>query len=256
MIIRSEQMSAFEEAARRGFERDLARRCADSAPTLCERAGGDNVLRFVKLGIDRAGSHGFSLRGPVRLYVDLMLWFGCDFDSDPQLDWARQALALGTEEDELERAKALYQAAQPYTERVAGSQGEHALAATERLSRMTESGCPKLSGAFEDELMRLLRTLYPEKFEYARAAAVRPLIQRAAQTAAGFGVRLGMAVTLLTTLMFIFGHGVAEDPMYPWIAAALGDPDTPNPHDRAANLCNNVVKLAGRPQPDLELQPA
>ena len=252
MIIRTQQMAAFEAMARRGFEGELAGRCTSAAPALSEGAGGENVARFVKMGVDRAGSHGFTLRGPVRLYVDLMLGFGCDFDTDLQLAWAQEALAAGPAEDEMSRAKALYGAAQSYTQRVAGPNREHTRAAFERLSRLSESVCPKLGATFEDDLMRLFRALYPEKFEYAGPDAVRPLVARAARTAAGFGVRLGTAAALLAATMFLFGHGVAEDPMHPWIAAALGGPETSSPQDRAANLFRSMVKAAGRAQRDLE----
>ena len=41
------------------------------------------MRREIRFGLERAGSYGFTIRGPVRFYIELMVRLGCDFDTDP-----------------------------------------------------------------------------------------------------------------------------------------------------------------------------
>ena len=242
MIIRAEQMRAFEEAAVHNFRHELAEHCLVFAPGLAEGAGAANVARFVERGVDRALSFGFTLRGPTRLYIELMLSFGWEFETDGQLHWARRAKG----EDEMSRAQALREAAAAYTQRVMGPKREHAIAALGRLARLSPDMWQRLSGSFDARLGQLLCATFPQKFEYAGPAAIRALIPRAADAASQAGVKLEMAVVLLAMLTFVFGHGAAADPMYAWISARLNDPKTPNPQDRVAKLYEQTRTYAER----------
>jgi hypothetical protein len=242
MIIRAEQMKAFEEAAVRNFKQELAEHCRAFAPGLAEEAGPANVARFVESGLERARSYGFKLRGPTRLYIELMLSFGWEFETDGQLHWVRAVNG----ESEMGRAQALKEAAAAYIERVMGPEREHAIAALGRLARFSPDMWQRLSGPFDARLGQLLCAAFPEKFQYAGAAAVRALIPRAADVASRAGVKLEMAVVLLAMLMFIFGQGAPADPMYAWISAGLTDPKTPNPQDRVGKLYEQTRSYAER----------
>jgi hypothetical protein len=244
MQIRPEQLAALKDASLANFEQQLAGHCRTFAPNMSERAGATKVREFVHTGVQRARGHGFTLRGPMRLYLELMLSCGCDFDTDPQLPWAREALAADPASDEMPRAKALYQAMQGYAGCVYGAGREHAIGALGRLSRLSPADWSKLSGPFEARLEQFLRAIFPQKLEYSGMPAVAGLIPRAAETASGFSVRLEMAVVLLLTLSFTFGHGAATDPMYAWVPATLADPKTPNPQDRVAQLYDRIRSYA------------
>jgi hypothetical protein len=63
-----------------------------------------SVLLTVRKGIERAAGYNFTLRGPLRFYVEAMLSFGSDFNTDPQLAWAVEVLNDASEPDELSRA--------------------------------------------------------------------------------------------------------------------------------------------------------
>jgi hypothetical protein len=242
MIIRAEQMAAFEQAAVRNFRLELAGHCRDFAPGLAGQAGPDNVARFVENGMERARASGITLRGPTRLYIELMLSFGSEFDTDAQLHWARPPKA----EDEMERAQALREAAAAYIDRVMGPKREHAIAALGRLARLSPDLWQRLSGPFDARLAQLLNVLFPEKLEYAGPAAIRALIPRAVDTASQAGVKLEIAVVVLAALMFFFGQGAPTDPMYPWIAATLNDPKTQDPQKRVAKLYEQTRTHAER----------
>src|SRR5258708_4751272 len=85
MTIRDEQMTAFRDAARHSFESEMISHSADFAPHLCSSAGHANLELAVRKGIESSDRYGFTMRGPVRFYIEMVLTFGSDFDTDPQL---------------------------------------------------------------------------------------------------------------------------------------------------------------------------
>src|SRR3954454_24480566 len=98
--IRSEQFDVFEQAALSHFEDDMVRHLREFAPAHAKGVGDAGLRRVIRVGIERAKSYGYSLRGPVRFYIELMIQFGSDFDTDPLLPWAGEHLRLATEGNE------------------------------------------------------------------------------------------------------------------------------------------------------------
>ena len=93
LVIREAQMEAFKEATRRTFEDEMVAHLAEFSPPLFKAIGEEQMRKAVHFGIGRADSHGFTFRGPTRLYLELMLLFGSYFDTDPQYPWAAEILS-------------------------------------------------------------------------------------------------------------------------------------------------------------------
>src|SRR6266540_2596886 len=108
LIIRPTQLNSFEEAALRHFEDEMVPHLAKFAPKHCQVIGEQAVRQAIRLGIGRARKFGLTNRGPVRFYIELMFMFGCDFDNDPQLDWANEVLNDTTLLDQMAKAERLY----------------------------------------------------------------------------------------------------------------------------------------------------
>jgi hypothetical protein len=89
--IRREQAMAFRAEALRDFEDRVlmhVRRCfPDRAASLEE----DAVRNLIRRGVERAAAYRIVAERDVCMYVDLMLVFGADFDSERA--WAREVLA-------------------------------------------------------------------------------------------------------------------------------------------------------------------
>ena len=83
------QMDAFALSIRQRFEKEMVDHLHTFAPPRCELAGLEAVTQLVSLGIDRAHAWGFTKRGPVRLYLEMLMLFGWGFDEDPLFPWAR-----------------------------------------------------------------------------------------------------------------------------------------------------------------------
>ena len=76
MRIRSEQITALENAMARRFQDEMVAHLAEFSPPLFRVIKEDQMREAVRFGIQKAGQYGFTLRGPIRLYLELMLLFG------------------------------------------------------------------------------------------------------------------------------------------------------------------------------------
>jgi hypothetical protein len=59
------------------------------------------------------------------------------------------------------------------------------------------------------------------------------------QASQGYGIGNQRGAAIYTSFMFLLGAGVATDPLYPWVAAALA-PDVPEA-DRSGRLFDSGV---------------
>ena len=122
-------------AASSGFEHDLVEHIKKIAPRHVEVIGDEATYAIVKRGIERAQTHGFTKRGPVRFFVEMIFLFGSEFDTDPLLPWADGVLSNPSIQDEMERADILHEAMLEYVERVAGKDKEHLFASLQRFNK-------------------------------------------------------------------------------------------------------------------------
>lgn len=83
MIIRKEQMEAFDRLPFQNFENEAIEHARKFAPKHCEVLSEDTTRTAVRAGIQRAGRYAFTGRGPVNLFLDLMFLLGSEFDNDP-----------------------------------------------------------------------------------------------------------------------------------------------------------------------------
>lgn len=84
LIIRKEQMKAFENDALRRFEDEMVVHSKEFTPRLCKVIGDEQLRVALRQTMERADTYGFTNRGPIRLYIELMFLYGNDFDTDPQ----------------------------------------------------------------------------------------------------------------------------------------------------------------------------
>jgi hypothetical protein len=118
-------MQAFAQNAKRQFEAQTVRHISGFAPGQFEILGEETTRQIVSSGVERAEKYGFTNRGPVRFYIELMFMFGSDFDTDPQYAWAAEALCGSDPTDQMTRADRLHQETMRYIEMVAGPDLEY-----------------------------------------------------------------------------------------------------------------------------------
>ena len=75
------------------FEEQMVAHCAAFSPGIAATLGADSAPGARPRGHRPAAEHGLTLKGPVRLFIELGLLFGGDFDREP---WARACLGAGS----------------------------------------------------------------------------------------------------------------------------------------------------------------
>ena len=233
LTIRDAQMRAFEENARERFEDEMLRHSREFSPRLAAVLGDARFGVAVRSAIERARQHRLTLRGPVRLFIELSFLFGSSFDSDPQYSWARDILA--SPDPEMTRAEALHAKTLEYQEKVSGADGQNTRRALVELSQLATRQLPLAADTLRDTIRAEMMRAFPQKAAYIGEQALDALIAEGQNVAARVQFpQRGQAV--IVTLMFAFGCGCVNDPLYPWIAGTLGDPRITTPEMRADRL--------------------
>ena len=93
LTIRQEQINVFSQWEVEKFRRWMLSHLAKFFPAECRSAGEVRLREIVRNGIERAAAYQITAKRDVCKYIDLMLVFGRDFDTDGRLPWAGKILA-------------------------------------------------------------------------------------------------------------------------------------------------------------------
>jgi hypothetical protein len=105
LVIRMEQLRAFEKARVERFVAAMIPRLRDEAPEVTGQASDEEIAALVRHGVARAAAYGLESAPQIAGYITCMTWLGPDFDTSPEHPWAAAILgdaSLGPE-DKLSR---------------------------------------------------------------------------------------------------------------------------------------------------------
>jgi hypothetical protein len=236
--IRPEQMSAFEQAARRRFEDEMVVHSKGFATRLCEVIGDGQVRLAVRSAMARAATYGFTDRGPVQLFIEMTLLCGSGFDTDPQYPAVGECLRAPS--DQMQRAEEIHAGYCDFLERVSGAGASNVYRALKELLQLARAPL-KLADDFVPGLVQEMSRIFPQKVAYSGAAGLNGLMEEALAEARLYGFTTVRQQVLIVTLKFAFGHGCTDDPLYPWISRTLQDRKIKSPQARAARLEKKAV---------------
>lgn len=224
LVIRDEQRKPFRELALAAFEDRMFEHLFAFSPQHCRGIGAAAVHQVVGSGLATAARYGFTQRGPVRFYLELMLLLGSGFDTDPQLPRPMaEILCAGGIADQLVRADRLHGALLQHMRAVLGPGNRYARAAIERLRAMSSATLVLSADRLHDDVLRLFEQCYPERCALAEPAALSRLIAAARSLAATARLDQRRGTALCSLLMFELGHRCFDDPLFPWLSRALDD---------------------------------
>lgn len=233
MRIRSEQMETFEQAGQRRFEDEMVEHSKNFASPLCEVIG-DEQLRFaLRAAMTRADSYGFTNRGPIRLFIEMMFLCGSAFDTDPQ--YPAIAKVLRSPADQMERAEQIHQGFLDYLEKVSGPRAENVHKALKDTLAFARAPIT-FSNDFASDMIREMKRIFPQKADYVGEPGMRALIDEGINEAREYRFPSTRQTMLLVILKYAFGHGCTNDPLYPWISRTLKDEKIVDPAARGARL--------------------
>ena len=238
--INSEQMGAFRQAAIRRFEDEMVIHLYQFHPKHSDVLGEVGVRQVIRYGMDKAKAHGFTNRGPVRFYLELINMFGCDFDTDPQYPWAAKVLNNKRLPDQNIRADRLHNEMQNYVDKIVGINREYTKSALQQLSLINFANF-KCDINTETEIVNALNFIYPRKCEYLQEPLLRNLIRQSGQLAKQQNCGTYAGWILFSGATFTLGHGFPHDPMYPWISATLANTAIDDPNKRVERLYSKLM---------------
>lgn len=220
--ISSQQMGSLAEVPRRSYASELVDHLRGFAPRLVELRGEETVHQVVEAAIQRAVDAGFTLRGPVRLWVELVFCHGHRFDTDPSLPWAdslRDTAAL----HQNERARLLFEAMQTHQQAADGDDmadliGNLGVLAQADWEAMLTSPRAQAQPAIA------LAQIFPQRCRGLEPARLETLLDEAEEARQAHGLEHPGARFLLGGLFLGFGHGVIDDPLHPWVGSTLTAP--------------------------------
>jgi hypothetical protein len=252
LIIRKEQMAVFEQAALKDFEAKMIEYLKEFSPRHCEVLGEPAVRTVIQLGVERAMRYGFTNRGPVRFYIELMFMFGSYFDTDPLMLWAAEILNDPVIVHQMIRAERLYEKVADYVQKVAGPDNRFVKEALRRARQERFEELSVRTENFENEIIARLAENYPQKCRYSGEPALRKLIPLGLELANRHSISKNAGKVLLIGLMFAQGHGFATDPQLPWVSATLNNPAIPDANKRIERLYSKVMTYLDRVLMELE----
>lgn len=236
LVIRKEQIEKLNEARMRGFEDEMVAHLAEFSPPLFKVIKEDQMREAVRLGLRKAEDYGLTLRGPIRLYLEMMLLFGSHFDTDPQYPWAAEILSDRHTVSEMDRADRLFAKIADYQEKVSGPRGANTRKALENLAAFGRTNATFSSTEYVSSIRHEMTQAFPQKAEYIGKKEMTALIREARSEAKRFGLPKIDGETPMIVLMYAFGHGCADDPLYPWIGRTLRDEKITSPEARTERL--------------------
>lgn len=232
--IRPAQIKVFEDQALNRFENEMIVHSKEFSPELCEALGDEQLRVAIRQALKRANSYGFTNRGPLRLYIELMFYCGSEFDSDPQ--YIPLAKILNDPADQMQRAEQLYQNILNYQEKVSGLNALNEYQALEAMLLFARMPVTVNPDNFEKDMLQELFRVYPQKSSYIGQDNLNKLIQKGRSEAEKYGFSTIRGETMMVMLMFGFGHGCTSDPLYPWIMRTVTDESIIDSEARAKRL--------------------
>lgn len=236
LVVRAEQMNCFKKAALLSFEEEMLAHFSNFAPQMIKSIGIEQTRKIIRLGMDQAAKYGFTYRGPVRFYLEMMLLFGSAFDTDPQYPWVAEILIQQDSDTQMQRAEFLYEKALDYQQKVSGPDDMHALAALKRIASLVRHPLTIPAENYISSMLKEIMQIYPQKAAYIGESALEAIIRKAAAGAQRQQFLTVRGVMLVSLLMLTLGHGCGADPLYPWVNKILVGQDTVDPGIKLQSL--------------------
>ncbi|MDI1446967.1 hypothetical protein [Polyangium sp. 6x1] len=242
--IRQDQFEVLErDVGIAELQRDVIRRLGERSPGCFAIVPERAIAAVARLGATRAARHGLTRLGPVRLFVEMMILFGCAFDDDPLFPWAGAALAEA-HPTQTTKADRLHDAMMEYLRATAGIDQQRTLAAMRRFEPIATRALSMdvAPEAIHAVLLQETRALFPERLAYLGPEGEAKAAHAWAALAEARGITGGGAV-VHALLACLLGHGFVEDPLFAWADTRLRGGDVQAIVSEAGLYCERVLRF-------------
>jgi hypothetical protein len=241
LTIRKEQVKVFKEQKLQDFIDEMTRHIQEFTPQQFKITGEANIRKVIKLGILRAENYGFTYRGPVQFYIELMFMLGSDFDTDPQYNWISEILKSDNNVDQMERADYLHEKVLDYVNKVIGPKNKYEIDALLKFTKLQFEDFKKLNSENPHEILEQLKKIYPEKANLVGESCLLKLHSQSVATARMNGNSDNGGIAVSFFLMFAFGHGCFTDLQYSWLSSIRKNSSVLFPNDINQKLFTKMM---------------
>lgn len=239
LTMRQDQVEAFRQHHLQKFEDEMVEHSKEFSPRLCKVIGDEQLRITLRSAMQRANKYGFTNRGPIRLFIEMMFLYGSAFDTDPQYPAVGEVLR--DSDDQMERAEQIHQSSLEYLERVYGPDEVNLRNALCEILIFAQRPLTFSVDNLVEGLLQDISGIFPQKAAYLGEATLKVLIDEGITVAQRYGFATVRHTTLMAVLMFAFGHGCDEDPLYPWISSTLHDERIVDARTRGQRLENKAL---------------
>lgn len=112
LTIRREQLTVFGPLGKKAFEDRMLEHLDKFFPDQCKALGEPKLHETIQYGTQRAASYRIVSERDVCKYIDLMIFYGRDFDKDTNFPWAQTILQNKNIRNPSAKIERLYKAAE------------------------------------------------------------------------------------------------------------------------------------------------
>lgn len=164
---------------------------------------------YIKRGVIEAKEYGYSQRGPVRLYLDVMLIAGAHFEKDPLYQWTDISREQNT--SQIENSSYLYYKLHNYIDTVYGEGDIYFSESEARFKELSAKRLPAEDNQSIDELHKLLKYVHPQRYGFTGSGAVDKLLVYSNQYCDRYELKNGTYKSYVALIMFLFGFSFEND---------------------------------------------
>ena len=203
------QVNMLKKVSTENYISEITEHCGIMFPLLIHLQMKGDFRSCIQQSIVLAKKAGYTQRGPVRLYIDLMIIFGTNFDRDPLFQW------LKMEEREtfpqIERSVNLYTLLNDYIVKVYGENGCFFKESIEKLKNFSVKDFSVKLSYSNAELHKLLMGIYPQRYDFSGYNAVNNLIAVLGEACERYKIKRLDYRLYLAVIMFLFGCSFEQD---------------------------------------------
>ncbi|WP_274719998.1 hypothetical protein [Xenorhabdus bovienii] len=190
---------------------ELVAHCNESYPYLEIKLGKDELRKALKDAVEKTKNDGFDQRGAVQFYIDMLILFGTEFQTDPQYTWIKTILDNHSHLGQLEKTSLLYHEVTRYLNEVHGEQDEYLKTSILKFQNINIERLNVQWNNYESNVDALLKSLYPQKHQYIKKNDIKKFIQFGVEKSNKYGIKNANCSAFLTLIMFLLGHKFDQD---------------------------------------------
>jgi len=94
LTIRKQQSDKLGEVVEKRFKRNTIQRLKEKYPDETNGKDDKEMMDFIHTGIDKAEKHNIIERRDIAVYLEYMLVYGSNFDTEAENDWALKVFRI------------------------------------------------------------------------------------------------------------------------------------------------------------------